>query len=172
MREDNYEAIKIHLANMISTIGSEQILEIWRLVISCGTKTHYIILLKDGSHRCTCNLLITHGYPCHHFYKILWNLTQAKWHIGLIALHWYKDDIIDKNVDIWQQLPITLCVNSEQEQGNDQFKFDYMKHIRGGEFYNQDLKEINNTKQKYSKVYSLCEKQLILQLLLIHMMSL
>jgi hypothetical protein len=61
--------LKIHLADIISTIGPEQILEIWRLVMFCETKTHYIILLEDGSHHCTCNLLITHGYSCRYFIR-------------------------------------------------------------------------------------------------------
>ncbi|PKY23252.1 hypothetical protein RhiirB3_471328 [Rhizophagus irregularis] len=59
MRENNYEVVKVHLTDVISKIGSDQILEIWRLVKSCGTKTHYIILLVDGSHCCTC---ICHGF--------------------------------------------------------------------------------------------------------------
>ncbi|EXX57460.1 hypothetical protein RirG_206960 [Rhizophagus irregularis DAOM 197198w] len=148
MREDNYEVVKVHLTDIISKIGLDQILEIWRLVISCGTKTHYVILLVDGSHCCTCNLLITHEYLCRHFYKILRCSTQAKWHIGFIASRWYKDDIIDGNNDIWQQSPITLCINSNQEQNNDQYsmyKFDYIKQIHGAEFYNQNLREINCT---------------------------
>jgi hypothetical protein len=163
MREDNYEVIKIHLADIIFTIGLDQILEIWRLVISCGVRSHYVILLADGSHRCTCNLLITHGYPCRHFYKVLRNSTQAKWHIGLIASRWYKDDIIDRNDDIWQQLPITLCTSSNQEHNNDQnlcYKFDYIKHIRGAEFYNQNLRETNCTRRKYGKAYGLMRKAL------------
>ncbi|PKC54286.1 hypothetical protein RhiirA1_429920 [Rhizophagus irregularis] len=53
MREDNYEVVKVHFTDIISKIGLDQILEIWRLIISCGTKTHYVILLVDGSHRCT-----------------------------------------------------------------------------------------------------------------------
>ncbi|CAB4491664.1 unnamed protein product [Rhizophagus irregularis] len=116
MREENYEVVKVHLTDIISKIGLDQILEIWQLVISCGTKTHYVILLVDGSHHC------------------------------LIASCWYKDDIIDGNNDIWQQSPITLCINSNQEQNNDQYsvyKFDYIKQIRGAEFYNQNLREIN-----------------------------
>ncbi|CAB4406347.1 unnamed protein product [Rhizophagus irregularis] len=64
MREDNYEVVKVHFTDIISKI-------------------------VDGSHRCTCNLLITHGYPCRHFYKILRCSTQAKWHIGLIASRWF-----------------------------------------------------------------------------------
>lgn len=134
------------------------------MVISCEIKIHYVILLVDGSHHCTCtNLLIIHEYLCHHFYKILRCSTQAKWHIGLIASRWYKDDIIDGNNDIWQQSPITLCINSNQEQNNDQYlvyKFDYIKQIRGAEFYNQNLREINCIRRKYGKVHGLMWKAL------------
>ncbi|PKC09168.1 hypothetical protein RhiirA5_499454 [Rhizophagus irregularis] len=98
MRENNYEVVKVHLTDVISKIGSDQILEIWRLVKSCGTKTHYIILLVDGSHCCT-----------------------SKWHIVLIASCCYKDEIIDRNNNIWQQSPIILCINLNQEQNNDQY---------------------------------------------------
>ncbi|CAB5128559.1 unnamed protein product [Rhizophagus irregularis] len=118
MRENNYEVVKVHLTDVISKIGSDQILEIWRLVKSCGTKTHYIILLVDGSHCCT----------------------------FLIASCCYKDEIIDRNNNIWQQSPIILCINLNQEQNNDQYsvyKFDYIKQIHGAEFYNQNSREIN-----------------------------
>ena len=85
MREDNYEVMKNHLNDMVETVGRAQIMEVWKLVMSGGIKSQYIILVADGSHICTCNLLITHGYPCRHFYKILRCSSQAKWHIGLIA---------------------------------------------------------------------------------------
>ncbi|RGB24262.1 hypothetical protein C1646_773334 [Rhizophagus diaphanus] len=105
MREDNYEVVKVHLTDIISKIGLDQILEIWRLVISCETKTYYV----------------------------------SEWII-------YKDDIIDGKNDIWQQSPITLCINSNQKQNNDQYliyKFDYINQICSAEFYNQNLREIN-----------------------------
>ncbi|CAG8808123.1 11465_t:CDS:1, partial [Racocetra fulgida] len=112
-RENNYEVTKICLADILSTIEQDQIIEIWRVVISCGSKNNYIVLLVNGSYRCTCNIIITHGYPCQHFYKVLRCSTQAKWHIGLIAARWYKDDF----TDIWQQPPITIYTNSDQVQG-------------------------------------------------------
>lgn len=163
MREDNYEIAKIHITDIISTIGQEQILELWKLIISCSTKSQYVILLADGSYRCTCNLLITHGYPCRHFYKILRCSIQAKWHIGLIAARWYKDDIIEGSNDIWQQCPITLCVNSNQDQSNDEYpmyKFDYIKQIRGTEVYNPVLREINNAWRKYGRAQGIMRKAL------------
>ena len=118
------------------------------MIISCGTKSQYVILLADGSHRCTCNMLVTHGYPCRHFYKILRCSTQAKWHIGLITSRWYKDDIIEKNNDIWLQDSVILCVNPDEYQMSDtntMHNFDYIKQVRGSEVYNSALREINNT---------------------------
>ncbi|CAG8743988.1 11539_t:CDS:2, partial [Gigaspora margarita] len=95
-QEDNYKIAKIYFADII-------------------IKNNYVILLADGSYQCTCNMIITHGYPCRHFYKVLCCSTQAKWHIGLIASCWYKDSCFDGS-DIWQQSPITICINSNQNQ--------------------------------------------------------
>ncbi|CAB5188920.1 unnamed protein product [Rhizophagus irregularis] len=85
VREDHYEIAKILLGDISVTITKSEIVEIWRIVVSCGLKNQYVVLLSDGSHRCTCNLLITHGYPCRHFYKILRTSPNAKWHVGLIS---------------------------------------------------------------------------------------
>lgn len=74
------------LGDISATITKSEIVEIWRIVVSCGLKNQYVVLLSDGSHRCTCNLLITHGYPCRHFYKILRTSPNAKWHVGLVYL--------------------------------------------------------------------------------------
>ena len=72
------------LSDISATIMKSEIVEIWQIVISCGAKSQYVILISDGSHRYTCNLLITHGYPCRHFYKILRTSLNVKWHIGLV----------------------------------------------------------------------------------------
>ncbi|CAG8795785.1 35077_t:CDS:2 [Gigaspora margarita] len=49
--------------------------------------------------------------------------NQAKWHIGLIAAHWYKDNFDD----IWQQCPITICTSSDQvyDQGSVEYPQKY-----------------------------------------------
>ncbi|POG67846.1 hypothetical protein GLOIN_2v1878753 [Rhizophagus irregularis DAOM 181602=DAOM 197198] len=49
--------------------------------------TDVISKIVDGSHCCT-----------------------SKWHIVLIASCCYKDEIIDRNNNIWQQSPIILCI--------------------------------------------------------------
>ncbi|CAG8482168.1 10250_t:CDS:2, partial [Gigaspora margarita] len=136
VREDNYEVAKIHLFEIMLTIRQNQILEICRVVISCGTKTNYVMILTDGSHRCTCNLIITHGYP-YEFFK-------------------------DTN-DIWQDSSITLCIDSGHDQSNYEcstYKFDYIKQIRGAEVYSPVLREVNNTRQKYGRAQGIMRKVL------------
>ncbi|CAG8598697.1 13300_t:CDS:2, partial [Dentiscutata heterogama] len=138
LREDNYEVAKIHLIEIISTIGQNQILEIWRVVISCGIKMNYVVLLADGS-------------------------AQAKWHIGLIATRWYKDEFFRDSSDIWQQSFITLCKDSDHNQSDYErsiYKFDYIKQIRGAEVYGPVLREVNNTRQKYGRAHGIMRKAL------------
>ncbi|CAG8786083.1 1977_t:CDS:2, partial [Racocetra fulgida] len=48
MREDNYELMKVNLVNIIERIGHEHIIEVWKLVLSCGTKNQYVIIAADG----------------------------------------------------------------------------------------------------------------------------
>ncbi|CAG8813207.1 5251_t:CDS:2 [Gigaspora margarita] len=142
-REDNYEVTKIHLTDIISAINRDQILEVWRVVISCGFNNNYVILLADGSHRCTCNTIITHGYPCRHFYKVLRCSTQARWHIGLIAARWYKDNFADGNNDICSTL---------QEVNNTRQKYGRMQGLMRKAL---DLAIATNT---YNELMGICYK--------------
>ncbi|CAG8508064.1 6493_t:CDS:2, partial [Dentiscutata heterogama] len=128
-QEDNYKVTKIYLADIISTISLNQIVEIWRVVISCGSKNNYVILLADGSHRCIYNMIITHGF-------------------------------FEGN-NVWQQSPITIYVNSNQNQSDIEYpvsKFDYLKQIRSIEVYNPMLKDINNTRQMYGRAQGVMRK--------------
>ena len=86
IHKDHYKIAKILLSDISTTITKSEIVKIWKIIVSCETKNHYIILISDGSYRCTCNLLIIHRYPCRHFYKVLRTSLNAKWHIGLVLI--------------------------------------------------------------------------------------
>ncbi|CAG8743116.1 7626_t:CDS:2, partial [Racocetra fulgida] len=123
-REDNYDITKICLADIISTVRQEQVIEIWRVVLRCS--------------------------------------PQAKWHIGLIAARWYKDNFVD---DIWKQSPITICANSDETHVPCDVeypicKFDHIKQVRKTEVYSQTLREVNNTRQKYGRAQGIMRKVL------------
>ncbi|GBC50749.2 hypothetical protein GLOIN_2v1474313 [Rhizophagus irregularis DAOM 181602=DAOM 197198] len=164
VREDHYEIAKILLGDISATITKSEIVEIWRIVVSCGLKNQYVVLLSDGSHRCTCNLLITHGYPCRHFYKILRTSPNAKWHVGLISSRWYKDDKIASN-SITQQAPISICSSEDNATNNiTNFNLGHITKIRGSELYTPILQELNNNRIKYGRAHGMLKKAINLAL--------
>ncbi|GBC09501.1 hypothetical protein RclHR1_08910005 [Rhizophagus clarus] len=166
VREDHYELAKILFSDIMATITKSEIVEIWRIVVSCGAKSQYVILISDGSHRCTCNLLITHGYPCRHFYKVLRTSPNAKWHIGLISNRWYKDDKIISNSAI-HQAPISLCSNTLDNEiisNTGSFDLGHITKIRGNELYTPDLQELNNNRIKYGRAHGMMKKVINLAL--------
>ena len=40
----------------------------------------------------------THDYPCHHFYRIMTLTPTARFHIGLVNRHWYKDTLQETDI--------------------------------------------------------------------------
>jgi hypothetical protein len=83
--EDDYEASQVLLQSMIRNITNIIITEIWKVKPELSQKkSHFIILMANRNHSCTCNFLISYGIPCKHFYKILRKSPQAKFHILLI----------------------------------------------------------------------------------------
>ncbi|CAB5197818.1 unnamed protein product [Rhizophagus irregularis] len=68
------------------------ILEVWEVVYLTSQKTsHFVCLLNNGTFLCTCMINKTHGYPCHHFYRVMTLTFTARFHIGLVNQRWYKD---------------------------------------------------------------------------------
>lgn len=148
------------LSDILQTIEISKIVEIWCLNFSCSKKNQFVVLMVDGLHRCTCNMLITHGYPCRHFYKILRTSSNAKWHIGLISTRWYKDSKLNNN-DLVQQTPISLCIESPSDNisiNNNVFNFEYLKQVHGNELYTPALQKINDNRQKYGRAYGLMKE--------------
>ncbi|UZO14690.1 uncharacterized protein OCT59_006140 [Rhizophagus irregularis] len=140
VREDYYEIAKILLGDISATITKSEIVKIWRIVVSCGLKNQYVVLLSDGSHRCTCNLLITHEYPCRHFYKILRTSPNAKWHVG-------------------------ICSSEDNATNNTtNFNLGHITKIRGSELYTPILQELNNNRIKYGRVHGMLKKAINLAL--------
>ena len=71
IREQEQDTRQILFRSLIKTIPLEAIIEVWH-VRATGTKGigHYIILLEEGTHLCTCLLLINKGLVCCHFFRV------------------------------------------------------------------------------------------------------
>src|SRR3954464_1236985 len=92
--ENKYDWKKAVLGSLMKNIPSFLIIEVWKVQPSIGAQpwlTQYVILLQDGSHVCTCLMLINKGIICRHFIKILTKSASAFFNISLIPSRWYND---------------------------------------------------------------------------------
>ncbi|RHZ71330.1 hypothetical protein Glove_260g9 [Diversispora epigaea] len=107
------DARQITASCMISDIGRHQITSMW--AVSVGNKLvekHFIILLSNGSHHCSCLSLINRGIVCRHYFQIMLCTPIAKFHLRLIPSRWYN-----KNKDPSRE-PFLVASKFEDENIN------------------------------------------------------
>src|SRR6185436_16119091 len=62
----------------------------WAITVENNlVKKHFIILLTNGSHYCSCLSLINRGIVCRHYFQIMLRSSLAKFHLRLIPSRWY-----------------------------------------------------------------------------------
>ena len=80
-------------ACMISDINKDQISSMWAVNVENKlVKKHFVILLTNGSHHCSCLSLINRGIICRHYFQIMLRSPAAKFHLKLIPSRWYYRD--------------------------------------------------------------------------------
>ena len=116
IREQKQDTWQILFQSLIKTIPPEAIKEVWH-VRATGTKGigHYVILLDEGTHLCTCLLLINKGLVCRHFFCVGTYSRYATFHISIIPNRWYLDTNIHPN-NLLQQYPsVPVCGMMQEE---------------------------------------------------------
>jgi hypothetical protein len=81
------------LKSLIGKVNRTNIVEIWRvtyLTHKPNSTPHFVILLHDGSHICTCLMIFNRGLVCRHFFQVMIYSKQAKFSISLIKKWWFK----------------------------------------------------------------------------------
>lgn len=106
----------------------------------------YVILLQDGSHLCTCLMLINKGIVCRHFIKVLTKSSAAFFNVLLIPSRWYNDQATQFSEDEIHMSPsIQLCnIQNKPAQTAHSAEFSYLSNIRGGNVFTSELKEVVN----------------------------
>ena len=80
----------------------------------------HIIILNDGTHLCTCLLLVSRGIVCRHYFKLMVENPNALFHVMLMPTRWFKDDSW-KNLDIISKEPfIGVSFQTHQDDNNTQ----------------------------------------------------
>ncbi|CAG8743054.1 28370_t:CDS:2, partial [Racocetra persica] len=79
----NVEIQQIILKQIIDFVGGlTNITEIWSVAVGDAMAVkHYIVLLKNYSHVCTCLSIIQQGIICRHYFRIMLATSAAKFHI-------------------------------------------------------------------------------------------
>ncbi|CAG8507286.1 951_t:CDS:2, partial [Cetraspora pellucida] len=110
IREYKNDTHQILLKSLVENISQKAILEVWNAHTTGLTGIrHYVILLNEDTHLCTCLLLINKRLVCQHFFHIETYSQYATFHIFLISACWYLNCNITRD-DLLQQIPsILIC---------------------------------------------------------------
>ncbi|RHZ69337.1 hypothetical protein Glove_284g78 [Diversispora epigaea] len=88
--EDIPDARQTTAACMISDVNKEQIISMWVITVENNlVEKHFIILLSNGLHHCSCLSLINRGIVCRHYFQIMLRSFTAKFYLRLIPSCWY-----------------------------------------------------------------------------------
>ncbi|CAB5388087.1 unnamed protein product [Rhizophagus irregularis] len=162
--ENKYDYKKALLKDLMKNIPNSFIIEVWRVQPSIGAQpwlTQYVILLQDGSHICTCLMLINKGIICRHFIRILTKSASAFFNISLIPSRWYNDQAAQLSESEIRASPSIQLFNTSQSvptHSNLNLEYSYPDIVRGGNIFTPELKENVTDRQKYAKACGLQKK--------------
>ncbi|CAB4393698.1 unnamed protein product [Rhizophagus irregularis] len=162
--ENKYDYKKALLKDLMKNIPNSFIIEVWRVQPSIGAQpwlTQYVILLQDGSHICTCLMLINKGIICRHFIRILTKSASAFFNISFIPSRWYNDQAAQLSESEIRASPSIQLFNTSQSvptHSNLNLEYSYPDIVRGGNIFTPELKENVTDRQKYAKACGLQKK--------------
>src|SRR5947207_4524920 len=130
IREQEQDARQILFRSLVKTIPPEAIIEVWN-VRATGTQGtgHYMVLLNEGTHLCTCLLLINKGLICRHFFRVGTYSQHATFHISMIPSRWYLDTNMQANDLLQHYPPIPVCGTTQVGDGIEMEKSVNFQHL-------------------------------------------
>ena len=94
------------MKSLINQVNWEDILEIWRVTYithNSNSTPHFVIILFDRSHICTCLMILNRGLVCRHFFQVMIRSQQAQFSIFLIKRRWFKLEIYNDSENFVQK---------------------------------------------------------------------
>lgn len=135
------------------------VLEVWHVRATGTSNTgHYVVLLDDGTHLCTCLLLINKGLICRHFFRVATYSQLATFHLTLISPRWYLEPNINQEIFLQQMPAIILCsiTNSEESLPIINNTFKHLLSIRPITRNSHSIAKPNKT--IYAELFGLSKK--------------
>ncbi len=90
--EDLPDERKACIKSIFRHVNQEEIKEVWGVSVQNTQKfKHFILLMNNSAHLCSCLATITRGIVCRHYFSLMMHTNAATFHIRLIRQRWYKD---------------------------------------------------------------------------------
>ncbi|KAF0536681.1 protein far1-related sequence 11-like [Gigaspora margarita] len=160
--ENLYDEKLIELAELLQDTSHTNIKKLWIVSHIDQQKFHYVILLDNAVHLCTCLTLVNRGIICCHFFAVLLESNIAQFYIGIIAKRWFNDRVIEKNVGVNSEHAISI----RNGQGFGTFKhevrvdFCYIDSICGQYVFTPKVQHQLKSQALYGKGFGLMKKTL------------
>jgi hypothetical protein len=89
--EDLPDERKACIKSIFQHVNREEIKEIWGISVQNTQKfKHFILLMNNSAHLCSCLATVTRGIVCRHYFSLMIHTHTAAFHIQLIRQRWYK----------------------------------------------------------------------------------
>ena len=90
--EDLPDERKACIKSIFNYVNQDEVKEIWGISVQNTQKfKHFILLINNLSHLCSCLLTITRGLICRHYFSLMIYTCTAAFHIQLIRQRWFKN---------------------------------------------------------------------------------
>ena len=156
---------QILFRSLVTNIPTNAIREVWNLRAT-GTQGigHYVILLDEGTHLCTCLLLINKGLVCRHFFRVGTYSRFATFHISMIPNRWYINPDVEPNALLQQYSFIPVCGKTQLEDNlpfeSNNITFQHFFSIRIDSYGSRNSIQfsVKPTKAMYAELSGLSKK--------------
>ena len=119
---------------------------------------HFVILLCDKSHICTCLMILNRGLVCRHFFQVMIRSKQAQFSISLIKKRWLKLEVNESqlsNPKTHNNLDEYVDVNGQSSCIKESTVLD---ELRDDSYFINDINVKINARHLYSNLFGLGRK--------------
>ena len=97
---------------------------------------------------------ITKGIICRHFWRVMLYSNTAKFHISIIPIRWYKDDILTRFDTVLENSPVLTAIESPNNTTCEvNFTLKSLKHIQGSD-HKENIQKIIPQRNRFGIVFS------------------
>ncbi|PKY30850.1 hypothetical protein RhiirB3_392881 [Rhizophagus irregularis] len=136
-----------------------KIVETWKIcrVGGLSHKDNLVVLFDDGTHLCTCVETITKGIVCRHFWRVMLYSNMAKFHISIIPIRLYKDEILIKLDEALEKSPVLTAIelptNNTTLPHEVNFTLQGLRHIQQSG-YKENVQQIVPQRNRFGVAFS------------------